>query len=245
MDARGGGGTTAKAGRKAARKAAPASNAVTEGSATKPRTRNATKGGATRARIVAEAAVVFNTRGYGGASLADLMAATGLEKGGIYNHFESKDALAIAAFDHAEQLVTRRYLAALEGRGSAPQRLVALVDAVRRHAEEPPVAGGCPLLNTAVASSGASPELRARARRAMERWRGIVRRIVEDGMAAGELVPGLDADAEASVMLATLEGAVMLATLYRDPVHVQRSADHLVAHVARIARIPAAAAAPA
>jgi TetR/AcrR family transcriptional repressor of nem operon len=50
-----------------------------------------TKGERTRARIVATAAPLFNQRGYVGASMADLMAATGLEKGGIYRHFESKD----------------------------------------------------------------------------------------------------------------------------------------------------------
>ena len=48
----------------------------------------------TRQRIVAEAAPVFNQRGYAGSSLADLMKATGLEKGGIYRHFSSKEELA-------------------------------------------------------------------------------------------------------------------------------------------------------
>ena len=53
------------------------------------------KGSATKQRIVEAAAPVFNQRGYWGASMADLMAATGLEKGGIYNHFGSKEALAL------------------------------------------------------------------------------------------------------------------------------------------------------
>jgi TetR/AcrR family transcriptional repressor of nem operon len=30
--------------------------------------------------------------------MADLMAATGLKKGGIYNHFRNKDDIALAAF---------------------------------------------------------------------------------------------------------------------------------------------------
>jgi AcrR family transcriptional regulator len=59
-----------------------------------------TKGEQTRQRIVAEAAPVFNQRGYEGSSLADLMKATGLKKGGIYRHFSSKEELAAEAFDY-------------------------------------------------------------------------------------------------------------------------------------------------
>ena len=60
-----------------------------------------TKGERTRQRIVELAAPVFNRQGYAGASLRDLIGATGLEKGGIYNHFGSKEQLALEAYDYA------------------------------------------------------------------------------------------------------------------------------------------------
>src|SRR6516165_614441 len=59
------------------------------------------KGEHTRQEIIREAAPIFNRRGYDGAALSDLMKATGLEKGGIYRHFDSKEALAAEAFDYA------------------------------------------------------------------------------------------------------------------------------------------------
>src|ERR1700724_3921424 len=59
-----------------------------------------TKGEQTRRKIVAAAAPIFNQQGYEGSSLADLMAATGLKKGGIYRHFSSKEELAAEAFDY-------------------------------------------------------------------------------------------------------------------------------------------------
>ena len=59
------------------------------------------KGELTRQEIIREAAPIFNQKGYDGAALSDLMRATGLEKGGIYRHFESKQELAGDAFDHA------------------------------------------------------------------------------------------------------------------------------------------------
>jgi len=73
-----------------------------------------TKGERTKAHIVATAAPIFNERGFVGTSLNDILAATGLEKGGIYRHFESKDELAVAAFDYAVKMLQARQRRALE-----------------------------------------------------------------------------------------------------------------------------------
>src|SRR5947207_14372162 len=54
-----------------------------------------TKGMQTRRRIVELAAPVFNRQGYVGAPMRDRTGATGLEKGGIHNHFGSKGQLAL------------------------------------------------------------------------------------------------------------------------------------------------------
>ena len=56
------------------------------------------KGEQTRQDIIHKAAPIFHQKGYDGAVLSDLMRATGLEKGGIYRHFESKEELAGDAF---------------------------------------------------------------------------------------------------------------------------------------------------
>jgi hypothetical protein len=105
--------------------------------------------------------------------------------------------------------------------------LVALAEAMASVAEDPMVAGGCPLLNTAVECDDAEGEfyreLRARARRAMSRLLGAVRRIVADGVASRELARSTDPDAEASAFVATMEGAIMMTKLYDDPIHLRHA----------------------
>lgn len=54
----------------------------------------------TRAAIVESAFRLFIERGYEGASMADLVTATGLSKGAVYHHFRDKDALHDAAIEH-------------------------------------------------------------------------------------------------------------------------------------------------
>lgn len=53
----------------------------------------------TRARIVANARLLFNRRGFDGVSIDDVMQESGLTRGGFYNHFSSKQALYAEAID--------------------------------------------------------------------------------------------------------------------------------------------------
>ena len=194
------------------------------------------KGERTRRRIVESAAGVFNTKGYFGSSMGDLVRETGLEKGGIYNHFGSKEQLACEAFDYAAGIMRGRFESALEGREGAIERLFAIVDVLGGLAEDPPVAGGCPVLNTAIEADDAHARLKERARGAMDGWLRLVGGIVKEGVRSGELWPDADPRETASVVVATLEGAVMLSRLHDDPAHMRRAVDHLKKHLESLAR---------
>ncbi len=189
------------------------------------------KGEQTRERILARSAQLFNRQGYFGASLTDIMRETGLEKGGIYNHFTSKEQLALKSFDYAYALVQQRVREALTGKFNAIERLLAIVTVFQGIVEDPPVAGGCPILNTAIEADDANAPLRDRARSAMDDWRTTIHRIVNKGIARQEIRPEVDADEVASILIATLEGALMLSNLYRDPTHMQRAATHMQRYI--------------
>jgi len=196
----------------------------------------ATKGEQTRRRVIEQAAPVFNQRGYWGSSLRDLMEATGLEKGGIYNHFRSKDELAAAAFDHNVEQMRQRIRGALAGRRHAVARLRAINDVYRAFATDPPFPGGCPILNAATESDDTHPELRHKVQRAMDELReDTVARIVTRGVERGELRAGTDPGAAATVIMSTLEGALMLSQLYRDPTYVETATAHLDDYVTSLA----------
>ena len=198
-----------------------------------------TKGERTRQRILDLAGPIFNARGYHTATLAEVMAATGLEKGGIYNHFGSKEDLALAAYDRNAELLGDLIRAAVRSRRGAVDRLVAFLAAYRRFAHDPLFPGGCPTLNTAVESHGSDPRLQERAREVMRSLlEGTVGRIVRRGIERGELRPGTDPDAVASVVIAGIEGALLLQQLFDDVRHVDRVLDHLEAYVTTLAVSP-------
>jgi AcrR family transcriptional regulator len=179
----------------------------------------------TRENIIRQAASLFNRQGFAGASMSDIMQATGLQKGGIYRHFESKEALALEAFDYAVAQMAGRFTAALEGREHAVDRLQGIVGVFERLHDDPPVPGGCPMMNTAVQTDDAeSPALRDRARTAMDGLRTLIRQTVRKGIARGEVRADVDGDELATLMICSLEGGVAISRLYGDSVHVQRAA---------------------
>lgn len=179
----------------------------------------------TRENIIRQAAALFNQQGFAGASMSDIMTATGLQKGGIYRHFESKEALALEAFDYAVAQMGGRFGAALAGCENAIDRLRAVIDVFARLHDDPPVPGGCPMLNTAIESDDGNPALRDRARTAMDGLRTLIRQTVRKGIPRNEVRDDVDGDELATLMISTLEGGVALSRLYGDGVHLQRAAD--------------------
>ena len=185
------------------------------------------KGQETRLIILQRSAEVFNRKGYSGASMSDIMQATGLEKGGIYRHFTNKDDLALEAFDYAVGLVRLEFQAALKDKRDAIDRLRAIVSVFRAMPDGLPVAGGCPVLNTAVEADDTHPLLRDHARRAMDEWREYIVRATTKGIERGQVRPEIQPEALATFLIATLEGAIMLSKLYDDPTHMNRTVEHL------------------
>ena len=185
----------------------------------------------TKARIVRQAAELFNQKGYAGSSIADVMQATGLKKGGIYNHFKSKDELALAAFDYAVNLMSQEVWQAVKTERNAVRRLQALVSAYLIYIDRPPIAGGCPILNTAIEADDLDSPLRDRAIAAINSWRSLIVRIIQKGIKKQEVRYTVEPDTVATIIICTIEGAIMMSQLEKNPVHLQKAIAHLQSYI--------------
>ena len=175
-----------------------------------------------RLAILASAAPVFNTKGFSGTSIADILEATDLEKGGLYNHFSSKEELAVAAFEFAMETVTAHFTKALKGTESGLPRLLAYLMAFERYIGKPPVAGGCPIANVTIEADDALPFFRDAVQKAFEDMRYLVLHNVDRGVAKGHFRSDVDRDEIADFMVATLEGAIVMARGMRARIHAKR-----------------------
>jgi TetR/AcrR family transcriptional repressor of nem operon len=184
-----------------------------------------TKGEQTRRRIVEAAAPIFNRRGYEGSSLNELMEATGLKKGGIYRHFSSKEELAAEAFDYTWEAAWNARLLHVDEKANGIEKLKQLVANFVDYRS--PVAGGCPILNTAIDADDGNPVLRARVAKALRSWLSRLQTIVEQAHEHGETRPGVDPKLVATLIVASLEGALMMSRLQRNDEALRRVQSHL------------------
>jgi TetR/AcrR family transcriptional regulator, transcriptional repressor for nem operon len=191
-------------------------------------------GEATRKRIIEQTAGLLNKQGYLSTPVSEIMRVTGLQKGGIYNHFESRDGLALEAFDYAVGQLRSRLFDALEGKQSATDKLLALFGVFRNFPQDKVFQGGCPIMNLAIESDDADPRLREAARKAMANLIELFERVIAQGIEQGEFMRGdMQVRARAGVLVATIEGGIMLSNLYKDPAPLQAVLTHLEEQVRR------------
>jgi TetR/AcrR family transcriptional regulator, transcriptional repressor for nem operon len=181
----------------------------------------------TKQRIIQQAAILFNQNGYAGSSIDGIMKLTGLQKGGIYNHFKSKDEIALAAFDYTIEQLKQKVLADIPNQSHAIDRLHAFVHGFKGFTSTQPLVGGCPILNTAVESDDTHPGLRLRAQEAINEIRALIASIVELGIRQQEIVSETNHEEVAIILITTIEGAIMLSKLYGTDMYLDIAISHL------------------
>lgn len=184
----------------------------------------ATKSERTRRMIIERSAELFNQQGFHGTSMADIMAATGLTKGGIYGNFRRsggdkkgvKEEIAVAAFEFAVAEVTRTIRERTKVMDNVQDKLRSVVYYYKERVLNPAISGGCPIQNTSVEADDNHPVLRDKVREKMDEWHARMTHVLKRGIARREIRADLDAAEFSTLFIATLEGGILLAQLYKD-----------------------------
>ncbi|KAF2339087.1 TetR/AcrR family transcriptional regulator [Flavobacterium ginsenosidimutans] len=171
-----------------------------------------TKGEETRQFIIEKAAPIFNTKGIAATSMSDIMEATKLSKGSMYVHFENKDVLACAAVDHNMKVLSSKLQAELSQGKSATEQLYAYIDFFSNPIN-PPVTGGCPLLNFGTEADDTNPIVKEKVNTAIKHGQVLLTSIIEKGIADKEFDPNWNAAEFSTVLFAMLEGGHLMSRM--------------------------------
>lgn len=165
----------------------------------------------TRQYIIEKAAPVFNTKGYAGTSMHDLMDATQLTKGSIYGNFKNKDEVALEAFDYNFGRVITYIKNQMRMRDNVIDKLMVYPEMYQNFLELPFLKAGCPVLNTSTEADDTHPMLREKASNALKLWKTSIEKLITQGIHEQEIKEGTDGAAFAAVLMSLIEGAVMQA----------------------------------
>ncbi|MEZ5409422.1 MAG: helix-turn-helix domain-containing protein [Acidimicrobiales bacterium] len=190
--------------------------------------------GQARGRLLDAAVDVIRARGLSATSVDDLCAAAGVTKGAFFHHFESKEALAVAAAQHWGATTGAMFAAASYHQGAtAAERVLAYVDLRAESMQGPPLAAISCLAGTMVQEAyGTSPAVRdACGATILDHARTLEADLAEALADAGN-PPGVDAPSLARHMVAVVQGAFVVAKAADDPSVAVESLVHLRRYLA-------------
>ncbi|KUO55800.1 MAG: hypothetical protein APF82_03805 [Sphingomonadales bacterium BRH_c42] len=170
-------------------------------------------------------------RGYGGFSYADIARDAGIRKASIHHHFPSKQDMGLAVLDrYGERLVQRLKLIGQSSR-SGGQALAAIIDLYRERA------GSGGMLCLCAAMSGDVHAIDDRIRSALQRINDLVIASLEEILVTGRgdrsISVGGDPKAEATSILAMLQGAQLMARVTMNPATFDAATEVLAARIYR------------
>ncbi|HUR64742.1 MAG TPA: TetR/AcrR family transcriptional regulator [Chitinophagaceae bacterium] len=181
--------------------------------------------------IIEKAAPLFNKNGYAGTSLSDIMKVTGLAKGGLYGNFKSKDEIAALTFDYSFKRVKTAVMQAVAPCKTSQDKLFAILDFYSNYITNPPISGGCPLLNTSVEADDSFPFLKMKARAAQNEMLASLVHIFQTGKKSGEFKKDIHPQREGEMMYALIEGAIVMAKINDAPTILHRILDRIQEHI--------------
>ncbi len=165
----------------------------------------------TKQFIIEKTAPIFNSKGYAGTSMNDIVNAIGLTKGSIYGNFENKDEVALAAFDHNFGAIVSYIRQKIEVRPKIIDKILVYPETYRNFLNLSFLKAGCPVLNTSTEADDTHPMLRKKAVNALKLWQLSIEKYIEIGIETKEIKADTNATEFAAVLMSLIEGAVMQA----------------------------------
>ncbi len=160
-------------------------------------------------RIIHESLRLFSTKGFLSTSITDILEAVGTSKGGLYNHFKSKEELFFAALSEARRIWRQRNLAGLRQLERPIDKIKKILENYRDRylADSENFPGGCVFVTLAVELSDQRPHLAGAVTEGFTKFKAMVRRLLDQEKQAGNLRDGIDTDHVTEMIFSGILGA--------------------------------------
>lgn len=178
---------------------------------------NMSKGEKTRQMIINKAALLFTRNGFNMTSLNQILAATGLAKGGFYFHFKSKEELGLAVIASLENYWRCQLLPNLNNGKDAKEKLEIMLATPGDCLSTPDcIRPTILLLTLATEMIEVHDTFSRRIQDIVKEWWNTLAAIIDEGKQAGLFRKELDTKSVAGIILCNVMGANLLALLEGD-----------------------------
>jgi TetR/AcrR family transcriptional repressor of lmrAB and yxaGH operons len=176
----------------------------------------------TRERLVRSTSRLLRTQGYAATGLNQVIAEAAAPKGSMYFHFPGgKEELAAAAVDRFAERASAAMARGLADNDTVRDAVLGYLDGYIAHLERTGFREGCAVASVALDAAAAHDTLAEATGRAMRRWTDMLAEAFE-----AEGRPPAEAHGLATLVIATLEGTIVMAKGERstEPIAAARDA---------------------
>ena len=165
-----------------------------------------------KAKIVQAAFQLFHEAGYNGTSIQDIVNAAGLPKGTFYNHFKSKELLALEILKQYSDLIHSTLSA--DSKVSPLKRLREHFECIAGAYRSAKFEKGC-MFGNLTAEMAATSVIRKALLTHTRRWSEDIATLLEEAIRWKELPKATDARQQAKYLLDFFQGATLRSKLER------------------------------
>jgi len=163
-------------------------------------------------KIIHESLKLFSLKGYLNTSIEDILERSNSSKGGLYNHFRSKDELFLSVLSEARKIWRSKVL---QGLNETKDPIMKIKKLLQQYADEylkdvADIPGGCVFVTLSVELDDQRPDFSAKIADGFDRFLAMIKRFLDEAKATGRLRRDADTDMVSRVLFAGMLGASVL-----------------------------------
>lgn len=188
-------------------------------------------------KIVAESLKLFSLKGFLSTSINDILEAANTSKGGLYNHFESKESLFFAVLNEANRIWREETLADLDQISKPVEKIKKLLENYRDRylKDRSNFPGGCIFVTLSVELDDQRPVLSRELNKGFAGLKAMLNRLLDQGMESGEVRKGVDTAAVTEMIFATMLGASVIYGMEKSDACLDQAIGSLMEYLDKLA----------
>lgn len=188
-------------------------------------------------KIVAESLKLFSLKGFLSTSINDILEAANTSKGGLYNHFESKESLFFAVLNEANRIWREETLADLDQMSKPVEKIKKLLENYRDRylKDRSNFPGGCIFVTLSVELDDQRPVLSRELNKGFAGLKAMLNRLLDQGKESGEVRKGVDTAVVTEMIFAAMLGASVIYGMEKSDACLDQAIGSLIEYLDKLA----------
>lgn len=192
---------------------------------------------ALKEKIVQESLKLFSLKGFLSTSIQDIMRETSASKGGLYNHFRSKDDIFFAVLKEARNIWRQRNLAGLDQIEKPVAKVKKLLENYRDRylKDKKTFPGGCIFVTLSVELDDQNPAFSRALNEGFVGLKAMIKRLLDQGKESGELRADVNTGAVTEMIFSGMLGASVIYGIEKSSASLNRCINALIEYLDSLA----------